>query len=172
MHSQLAIAYVDSPLGELGLAAGEHGLITISMGKGLEQVLPALLKRRRDNGRGRHKPAELLEQACSEVAEYMMSAREKFDTPLDLSTGTEFQRAVWRRLQRVRFGKATTYADLADEIGHPDSARAVGNAVGSNPLPILIPCHRVLAANGRLGGFSGGLARKRKLLAIEGIEYR
>lgn len=172
MHSQLAIAYVESPLGELGLAAGEHGLITLSLGRGLDRLLPSLLKRRRDNGRGRCKPAEVLEQACSEVAEYMMNAREKFDLPIDLSTGTEFQRAVWRRLQRVRFGKATTYAELAEQIGQPESARAVGNAVGSNPLPIIIPCHRVLAAHGRLGGFSAGLSRKRKLLAIEGIEYK
>lgn len=172
MHNQLAVAYVDSPLGELGLAAGEHGLITITLGKGLDGVLPQLLKRRRDSGRGRCKPWEVLEQACHEVAEYMLNAREKFETPLDLSSGTEFQRAVWRRLQRVHFGKSTTYSALADDIGQAGASRAVGNAVGANPLPIIIPCHRVLAANGRLGGFSGGLGRKRKLLAIEGIGFK
>jgi methylated-DNA-[protein]-cysteine S-methyltransferase len=171
MHSQLAVAYIDTPLGELGLAAGEHGLIAISLGKSLDATLPSLLKRRHDNGRGRHDPAQVLKQACQEVAEYMMNAREKFETPLDLSTGTEFQRSVWRRLQRLRFGSSTTYADLAESIGHPESARAVGNAVGANPLPIVIPCHRVLARGGKLGGFSGGLSRKRKLLSIEGIAF-
>jgi methylated-DNA-[protein]-cysteine S-methyltransferase len=169
MHSQLAIANVDSPLGEIGLAAGEHGLIALSLGKGLDSRLPALLKRRHDNGRGRHKPWEVIEQACNELAEYMLSAREKFETPLDLSTGTEFQRAVWRRLRRIRFGASISYAELADAIGQAGASRAVGNAVGANPLPIIIPCHRVLAMGGKLGGFSGGLARKRKLLAIEGI---
>jgi O-6-methylguanine DNA methyltransferase len=71
----------------------------------------------------------------------------------------------------VRFGASITYADLADAIGHPESSRAVGNAVGANPLPILIPCHRVLANGNKLGGFSAGLSRKRKLLAIEGIKW-
>ncbi len=172
MHNQLSIAYVDSPLGDLGLAAGEHGLIAISLGRTLDSWLPQLLKRRHDNGRGKHKPAEVLEQACNEVVEYMLSARERFDTPLDLSSGTEFQRNVWRRLRRLRFGSSTTYAELAGQIGMPEAARAVGNAVGANPLPIVIPCHRVLATGGKLGGFSGGLSRKRKLLAIEGIAWR
>jgi methylated-DNA-[protein]-cysteine S-methyltransferase len=172
MHNQIAVAYVDSPLGELGLAAGEHGMIAISMGKGLEHVLPRVLKRRHDNGRGKCTPGKVLEQACSEVAEYMLGGRDKFDTPIDLSTGTEFQRSVWRRLQRIRFGSSTTYAELAEAIGHPESSRAVGNAVGANPLPIVIPCHRVLATGGKLGGFSGGLNRKRKLLAIEGIGWK
>lgn len=170
MHSQLAIAYVDSPLGEIGLAAGEHGLIAVSLGKKLDKSLPALLKRRHDNGRGRRRPSELLEQACTEVAEYLLSGREKFDVPLDLSSGTEFQRSIWRRLQRVRFGSSITYAELADAVGQPGASRAVGNAVGANPLPIIIPCHRVLAAGGKLGGFSGGLSRKKKLLAIEGVK--
>lgn len=170
MHSQLAIAYVDSPLGEIGLAAGEHGLIALSLGKSLERSLPGLLKRRHDSGRGRRKPWEVLEQACTEVAEYMLSGRDKFDVPLDLSAGTEFQRTIWRRLQRVRFGSSITYAELAEAVGKGGASRAVGNAVGANPLPIIIPCHRVLAAGGKLGGFSGGLARKKKLLAIEGVK--
>jgi O-6-methylguanine DNA methyltransferase len=172
MHNRLAVGYVDSPLGELGLAAGEHGLICISLGDPLDHCLPKLLKGRHDQGRGRHDPSKLLEQACNELVEYMCSAREKFDIPLDLSSGTEFQRTVWRRLGKVKFGQATSYGELAEAVGRPGAMRAVGNAVGSNPLPIIIPCHRVLAANGRLGGFSGGLSRKRQLLKIEGIEWR
>lgn len=172
MHNRLAIAYIESPIGELGLAAGEHGLIALTFSTPLDRLLPGLLKQRRDQGRGRLKPWDVLEQACHEVAEYMMNAREKFETPLDLSTGTEFQRTVWRRLQRVAFGKPTTYQELAAAVGRPAAARAIGNAVGSNPLPILIPCHRVLAAGRNLGGFSGGLKVKKQLLAIEGIEYK
>lgn len=172
MHNRLAVAYVDSPLGELGLAAGEHGLIAVSLGKSLNGILPGLLGGRHDRGRGKNHPWEVVEQSCGQIVEYLLSAREKFDVPLDLSIGTEFQRAVWRRLRRVKYGQTTTYADLADAAGKPSATRAVGNAVGANPLPIIIPCHRVLAAGNKLGGFSGGLSRKRKLLRIEGIEWR
>jgi len=172
MHKRLSIGYLDSPLGELGLAAGEHGLICVSLGESLEHCLPRLLGGRHDRGKGRHKPAELLEQACSEIVEYLLSAREKFETPLDLSSGTEFQRVVWRRLGKVKFGETTTYGELAAAVGRPGAMRAVGNAVGANPLPIIIPCHRVLARGNRLGGFSGGLARKRQLLKIEGISWK
>jgi methylated-DNA-[protein]-cysteine S-methyltransferase len=172
MHDQLALAYVDSPLGSLGLAAGEHGLLAVHFGKRLDRVLPALLRRRGDHRSGRHKPSDVLEQACQEIAEYMLSAREKFSVPLDLSSGTEFQRAVWRALRRLHFGQTFSYAELAGAAGRAGATRAVGQAVGANPLPIVIPCHRVLAAGGRLGGFSGGLQNKRKLLAIEGIEAR
>ncbi|MCA8912717.1 MAG: methylated-DNA--[protein]-cysteine S-methyltransferase [Planctomycetes bacterium] len=172
MHNRLAVAYVDTPLGEIGLAAGEHGLITISLGKRLDSTLPALLRGRHDDGRGKHDPSRLLEQACAEIVEYMLSAREKFETPLDLSSGTEFQRTIWRRLRKVKYGHATTYSELAEAVGRPGASRAVGNAVGANPLPIIIPCHRVLAAHHKLGGFSGGLSRKRKLLKLEGINWK
>lgn len=172
MHNRLAVAYLDSPLGELGLAAGEHGLIAISLGKPMRGILPGLLSGRHDRGRGKNHPWEVLEQGCAQIVEYLLSAREKFDVPLDLSIGTEFQRAVWRRLRRIKFGQTTTYAELADATGKPGASRAVGNAVGANPLPIIIPCHRVLAAGHKLGGFSGGLSRKRKLLRIEGVEWK
>jgi methylated-DNA-[protein]-cysteine S-methyltransferase len=172
MHNRLAVGHVDSPLGELGLAAGEHGLICVSLGTPLDRCLPKLLGGRHDRGKGRFKPWELLEQACGEIVEYLLSAREKFETPLDLSCGTEFQRTVWRRLGKLKFGHATSYGELADAVGRPGAMRAVGNAVGANPLPIIIPCHRVLASGGKLGGFSGGLSRKRQLLKIEGIGWK
>jgi O-6-methylguanine DNA methyltransferase len=90
--------------------------------------------------------------------------------PLDLSSGTEFQRRVWSALRRIASGRTRSYAEVAAEIGKPRATRAVGGACGANPIPVLVPCHRVLAANRRLGGFSGGLGWKRKLLAREGIE--
>lgn len=170
MHKRLAVGYIDSPLGELGLAAGEHGLVCISLGTPLD--LPQVFNNRHDKGGGKHDPAKLLQQACDELVEYLLSAREKFETPLDLSSGTEFQRTVWRRLRKVKFGEATSYGELAEAVGRPGAMRAVGNAVGSNPLPIIIPCHRVLAHGGKLGGFSGGLGRKKQLLKIEGIDWK
>lgn len=173
MRNRLSIAVVDTPLGEIGLAGGEHGLVAVSFGRRpLRELISALESRNGDRGAGKLNPALVLDQACSELAEYVCNAREKFDVPLDISGGTEFQRAVWRKLRRLSWGKTTTYADLAAAIGQPGAARAVGNAVGSNPLPIFVPCHRVLAAGGRLGGFSGGLGNKRKLLAIESIPYK
>jgi methylated-DNA-[protein]-cysteine S-methyltransferase len=87
--------------------------------------------------------------------------------PLDLSSGTEFQQRVWRAMLEIDFGRTLSYGEIAAKIGKPKATRAVGGACGANPIPVLVPCHRVLAANQRLGGFSSGLDWKRKLLAIE-----
>ena len=90
--------------------------------------------------------------------------------PLDLSAGTEFQQRVWRAMLEITFGQTLSYAEIAAKIGKPKATRAVGGACGANPIPVLVPCHRVLAAHQRLGGFSAGLDWKRKLLAIESIK--
>jgi O-6-methylguanine DNA methyltransferase len=90
--------------------------------------------------------------------------------PLDLS-GTEFQKNVWNALRKISPGKTKSYGEIARAIGKPKAVRAVGGACGANPVPVLVPCHRVLAANKKLGGFSGGLDWKRKLLAREGNEF-
>ncbi len=89
--------------------------------------------------------------------------------PLDLSVGTKFRRLVWAELRRIPRGGSRSYGEIAAELGKRRAARAVGGACGANPIPVLIPCHRVIAANGSLGGFSGGLEWKRRLLAIEGV---
>jgi len=89
--------------------------------------------------------------------------------PLDLSAGTEFQRAVWQAMRRLQTGQTNSYGELARAISRPKAVRAVGGACGANPIPLLVPCHRVLAAGGRIGGFSGGLDWKRKLLAREHV---
>ena len=91
--------------------------------------------------------------------------------PLDLSIHTEFQRSVWHHLRQIPLGRTLSYSELALLLGSPGAARAVGGACGANPIPLIIPCHRVLAANHALGGFSGGLHWKRKLLALEGIDF-
>jgi O-6-methylguanine DNA methyltransferase len=89
--------------------------------------------------------------------------------PLDFVTGTDFQQQVWRAMRQIPLSKTSSYGELAKAIGRPKAVRAVGGACGANPIPVFIPCHRVLAAGGRLGGFSGGLDWKRRLLAAEGL---
>jgi O-6-methylguanine DNA methyltransferase len=89
--------------------------------------------------------------------------------PLDLSAGTEFQKNVWNALRKISLGETKSYGEIARQIGKPRAVRAVGGACGANPIPVLVPCHRVLAANKKLGGFSGGLDWKRTLLAREGV---
>ena len=92
--------------------------------------------------------------------------------PLDLSGGTTFQRKVWNALRKIARGQTKSYGEIARAIGKPKAVRAVGGACGANPIPVLVPCHRVLAANKKLGGFSGGLNWKRKLLAREGVSFQ
>lgn len=108
----------------------------------------------------------VLAAARQQLAEYFAGRRRAFELPLEV-TGTEFERGVWEALGTVAYGDTVTYGRLAQAIGHPRAARAVGAALGRNPLAIVVPCHRVVAAGGRLGGFAGGLARKRLLLAGE-----
>lgn len=115
----------------------------------------------------------LLKAAEAQFAQYFSGKRRQFELPLALE-GTEFQKAIWGELSRVTFGETSSYGALALAVGKPAAARAVGGAVGSNPLPIVIGCHRVLSGDGRLTGYSGadGLSTKRWLLALEGIEYK
>jgi len=104
----------------------------------------------------------------SQLADYFAGTRTQFEIPLDVS-GTLFQLEVWRALLQVPFGKTISYSQLATVIGKPKAARAVGNAVGANPLAVIVPCHRVIANNGKLGGYTGGLDIKRFLLRHEGV---
>jgi O-6-methylguanine DNA methyltransferase len=108
------------------------------------------------------------EKFARELRQYLRGKRSGFKTALDISSGTHFQRAVWEKLLEIPYGEVVTYKELACAVGRPKAARAVGNAVGKNPLPIIIPCHRVLAANG-LGGYSCGIDIKKNLLRLEGV---
>ena len=103
-----------------------------------------------------------------ELREYFAGRRKKFTVALDLD-GTDFQRASWEAMRKIPYGKTISYGDQARSIGKPKAFRAVGSANGRNPIPIIVPCHRVLAGDGSLGGYSLGLAMKRKLLALEGV---
>ncbi len=113
----------------------------------------------------------LFEEARRQLEEYFAGNRQNFHLPLDPG-GTDFQRRVWRVLTEIPHGKAISYRELARRADCPKGFQAVGQANGKNPLPILIPCHRVIGADGSVGGYSAGLDRKRFLLALEGIEYR
>lgn len=103
-----------------------------------------------------------------QLEEYFAGKRKQFDIPL-APEGTPFQQKVWKQLQRIPFGKTASYKDIAVKIKNPGAVRAVGSANGANPLPIVIPCHRIINANGAIGGYSAGLSIKRQLLKIEGI---
>jgi len=105
-------------------------------------------------------------EAIRQLREYFSGKRIEFDLPL-APQGTEFQRTVWQRLQEIPYGETISYGELAKRVGNPKASRAVGSANGQNPIPIVIPCHRVIAFNGTLGGFGGGLPTKEKLLGLE-----
>ena len=105
-------------------------------------------------------------QAAKQLREYFAGKRAGFDLPL-APEGTEFQRTVWRNLQDIPYGETISYGELAKRVGNPKASRAVGAANGQNPIPIVIPCHRVIGANGKLTGFGGGLPTKEALLALE-----
>lgn len=107
------------------------------------------------------------QRAVDQLVEYFQGNRKTFDIPLALR-GTEFQLAVWNELLRVPYGDTITYAELARRIGRPAAIRAVGAANGANPIPVIVPCHRVIGSNGTLTGYGGGIERKQWLLAHEG----
>jgi methylated-DNA-[protein]-cysteine S-methyltransferase len=110
-------------------------------------------------------------QVLKQLEEYFARKRQTFDFSRRVVSGTPFQRQVWEELSKIPFGKTVTYGDIAAKVGRPTAVRAVGTAVGRNPFSIVVPCHRVLAAGGRINGYAGGLDSKATLLKIEGIPY-
>jgi methylated-DNA-[protein]-cysteine S-methyltransferase len=109
----------------------------------------------------------VLKETATQLEEYLAGERTEFDVPMELD-GTDFQRSVWQELTRIPYGETISYGELARRVGRPKGPRAVGQANGRNPIPIIVPCHRVLASNG-IGGYGGGLPLKRALLAVEGV---
>jgi methylated-DNA-[protein]-cysteine S-methyltransferase len=151
---------IDSPVGELAIAATNRGLCRISYGvDGFDDELAHVF--------GVRVIRAPLDEVRRELAEYFAGARREFDLPLDLRVAS-FQEGVLAALGRVPYGITTTYGALAREAGHPTAARAVGTVMNRNPIPIVLPCHRVVGANGSLTGYAGGLDRKRFLLQLEG----
>ncbi len=156
-----------SPWGWMGISESDKGIRSIVLPKGSKRAVESEL-RAESNELVQQGASTRLEVARRQLLDYLAGKRNSFDVPLDLSQGTSFQRQVWRTLQRVPYGKLRSYQWIASRVGGRRYARAVGNAVGANPLPIVIPCHRIVAHDASLGGFSGGLPMKRKLLSLEG----
>lgn len=156
---------MSSPVGSLLLSAEDEGLTSVWFEPHGERVEPGW---ERDGGRSRE-VSRVLAVAREQLAAYFEGRLTEFDLPL-LPRGTPFQLRVWDALRGLRFGETTSYSELARRIGAPDAVRAVGAANGRNPLPIIVPCHRVIGADGSLTGFGGGLERKRWLLEHEALE--
>lgn len=150
--------YLDSPLGRLLIAGDRDTLQRVEF--------PADGKPRKPRAGWMESSAGALEQAARQLREYFSGSRKQFHLRL-APEGTAFQRAVWRELQNIPYGETISYGELARRIGNANASRAVGAANGANPIPIVIPCHRVIGANGKLIGFGGGLPLKEKLLALE-----
>lgn len=111
----------------------------------------------------------VLQAASEQLQAYFAGTLKQFDLPFDLRGGTDFQQAVWQALLRIPYGETTSYGQLSTRIGKPRAVRAVGTAIGHNPISVIVPCHRVLGADGSLTGYAGGLDRKLALLTLEGV---
>ena len=161
-----AVRIFDTPLGRMALAAGARGVVRVALsGRAKEAAAVADMA-----GAGPADPAavRIAEQAEREIREYLAGRRRTFSVPVDLAALPPFHRTVSEALRKVAYGETVTYGGLARRLGRPKAARAVGQAMARNPVPLLVPCHRVLAASGRLGGFGGGPDLKRRLLDLEG----
>lgn len=163
----LDVAYrtVDSPVGALLLAATERGLVRVAYAnEDHDAVLQVLADR--ISPRILHAPARL-DAATRQLEEYFTSRRRTFDVPLDWQLTAGFRRTVLHHLADIGYGRTASYATVAQYADNPKAIRAVGTACATNPLPILVPCHRVVRSNGALGGYLGGLDAKRTLIALE-----
>ena len=162
--------------GWMGLAASATGVRAIVLAKpsrrAVENALATGAGTRHEARGTRQEPSRVtrhaLHEAQRQVMRYLAGKSRTLDFPLDLSSGTSFQRKVWHTALRIPYGRARSYRWIASKIGGTRYARAVGNALGANPVPLIVPCHRVIAHDASLGGFSCGLMVKRKLLDLEG----
>jgi methylated-DNA-[protein]-cysteine S-methyltransferase len=152
-------AVLESPIGPLLLSGTDAGLSAIEFAHNGRPAPP---------GAGWREDRTAQAEALRQLAAYFAGELREFDLPL-APRGTTFQLAVWRELQRIPYGETISYAELARRVGRPRTVRAVGAANGRNPLPVVIPCHRVIGSDGRLTGYAGGLDLKRRLLALEGL---
>ncbi|MCF7823867.1 MAG: methylated-DNA--[protein]-cysteine S-methyltransferase [Candidatus Marinimicrobia bacterium] len=155
----------DSPVGRLYLAENNRYLCALSLGANAKESLFSYL-------RSVYPAADLqaskpaFSEVISQLNEYFANQRTDFDLPL-IMQGTAFQKSVWDELLKIPYGRTVSYGELAERLDNPGAMRAVGAANGQNPIPIIIPCHRVIAADGSLGGYTGGLDIKHKLLELE-----
>lgn len=147
---------VETPVGPVTVEAGDDGVRAVQLGPGREAPADASQE---DGG--------LLAEAVAQLRAYFAGARTEFTLPLVILEGSEFERAVWAELTRIPYGEMRTYGEVAAAVGDAGAARAVGTACNHNPIPVIVPCHRVVGAGGKLVGFGAGLPRKRWLLEHE-----
>ena len=166
--SEACIAYYESKFGRITLLASDKGLIKVSLSLNKYEEFKSSLTQHYNITT---KNNQILDQACKELDEFFSYKRKKFDVPFDIQEGTDFQRSVWHQLTKVPYGKTCSYKDIAVRINNPGAVRAIGLANKANPLPLFIPCHRVIGANGALVGYAGNdpknLEFKAKLLQFE-----
>ncbi len=163
---RIAYAALRTPIGRIQVAASMDRVLYLQLPNQRSQVPPFA-----DWLRGpllQKKKTPALEQALRELEEYFEGTRRCFQVPI-APAGTQFQQRVWGLIATIAFGETRTYGDLASQLGNFNRARVVGAAVGANPIPIIIPCHRVIASDGAMAGFGGGLSRKVWLLRHEGV---
>ncbi len=152
-------------LGSIWAGATDEGICAIALSGGRRELLRILPR-----GAVENRPNAWLRALFVKLERYARGDAEAFDLPLLFLSGTPFQREVWRAIRTIPWGHTKSYAWLARAVKRPRAYRAVAQACGANPVPIIVPCHRVIASDGGIGGFSGGIARKRRLLALETIE--
>lgn len=162
----LDVAYrtLDTAIGRLLLASTPRGLVRVAFLSGDEDVLATLAER--ISPRILHAPARL-DVAATEIEEYLAGRRTEFDLPLDLRLAEGFRRQVIEHLREIGYGRRESYATVAAAVGSPKAVRAVGSACARNPLPLVIPCHRVVRTDGSFGQYAGGMAAKATLLELE-----
>ncbi|GIH09932.1 methylated-DNA--protein-cysteine methyltransferase [Rhizocola hellebori] len=141
-------SYIDSPIGELSYALDDTGVCSVHFGLKKDATLGD-------------------DEAARQLRAYFDGSLTDFDLPLSVRRGSEFERAVWRQMQIIPYGETKSYGYVAAAVGEPGGAQAVGTACNRNPLPVIVPCHRIIGSDGKLVGFGGGLERKRILLELE-----
>jgi len=157
LERKICSTLVDSPIGLIGLSATQKGLFSVKIG-----CAPNSIGRRCED----REVCEVLKMAELELKEYFEGRRREFTVGLEV-VGSKFDVMVWSALRSIPYGEVRSYRWLAEQLGHPNAYRAVGRALSRNPLPIFLPCHRVVRADGGLGGYSGGVDVKRFLLRLE-----
>jgi methylated-DNA-[protein]-cysteine S-methyltransferase len=165
-HTVIEYAVFETDWGWMGAARSVRGLTALILPQASQDNVLTQLSDTVSRGRENESSfGDLIRQ----VRAYFAGKRVSFNDAADLSAGTPFQRSVWLKAREIPLGESRSYSWIASAVGNPAACRAVGQALGQNPLPIIVPCHRVLTAYGGLGGFSGGLDIKKRLLALEGI---
>jgi len=172
VSSSVGVVYFETAIGECGVAWGEHGLVGVQLPEARPGAVRSRLKRRFPSGAETVPPPDVQTAIDGIVALLAGEPRDLSDIPLDMEQVPDFNRRVYEVARTIPPGATLSYGDIAARLGDPGSARAVGQALGRNPFVIVVPCHRVLAAGGKTGGFSanGGTATKLTLLAIEGAQ--